>query len=65
MEWNCAWRPVLVLIVSFTAVHSIYWADMRMRAPLVPAIALLAAAGLSFNRDPKEIDENRQPRERH
>jgi 4-amino-4-deoxy-L-arabinose transferase-like glycosyltransferase len=42
-----AWRPVLVLIVGFTAVHSLYWADMRMRTPLVPAIALVAAAGLS------------------
>jgi hypothetical protein len=38
-----AWRPVLILIVSFTAVHALYWADMRMRTPLVPAIALLAA----------------------
>ena len=33
---------MLVLIVSFTAVHALYWADMRMRTPLVPAIALLA-----------------------
>ena len=42
-DW-IAWRPVLVLIVGFTAVHSLYWADMRMRTPLVPAVALLAAA---------------------
>ena len=45
-SWS-AWRPALVLIVSFTAVHSLYWADMRMRTPLVPAIALLAATCFS------------------
>lgn len=35
--------PVLV----FTVMHSLYWADQRMRAPLVPALALLAAWSLS------------------
>ena len=44
-EWS-RWWPLVALIVSFTCVHSLYWADMRMRAPLVPAIALLAARGL-------------------
>lgn len=44
------WGPVLLLILVFTAVHAVYWTDSRMRAPLVPAIALLAgngAAGVS------------------
>jgi hypothetical protein len=41
------WGPFLLLIISFTAVHFLYWADMRMRAPLVPAIALLAARGVA------------------
>jgi hypothetical protein len=40
-----AWRLPIVLIFSYSAVHFLYWADMRMRAPLVPAIALLAVAG--------------------
>jgi hypothetical protein len=39
------WWPLLALVAGFTFVHSLYWADMRMRAPLTPAIALLAAAG--------------------
>ena len=34
--------PLLV----FTALHSLYWSDQRMRAPLVPLLALLAAVGL-------------------
>ncbi len=38
------WWPTVVMILAFTCVHTLYWADMRMRAPLVPAIALLAAA---------------------
>jgi hypothetical protein len=45
-DWP-TWAPLSLLIVSVTAVHTLYWADMRMRAPLVPAIALLAVAGMS------------------
>lgn len=42
------WPGVIApsLILSLTAVHAFYWSDMRMRAPLVPAIALLAASGV-------------------
>lgn len=39
------WVWGLLLAAVFTAVHAVYWTDMRMRAPLVPFIALLAAAG--------------------
>jgi hypothetical protein len=31
------------LIIGLTVVHLVYWTDMRMRAPLVPAIALIVA----------------------
>ncbi len=40
------WHPLLRLIVAFTLVHALYWADMRMRTPLVPAIALIACQGV-------------------
>lgn len=40
-----AWWPLLLLIAAFVAVHAVYWTDARMRAPLVPAVALLAARG--------------------
>ncbi|MFQ5733450.1 MAG: ArnT family glycosyltransferase [Planctomycetaceae bacterium] len=43
-EWQ-RWWPLAALIVSFTAVHLVYWSNARMRAPLVPAIALLAMRG--------------------
>jgi hypothetical protein len=38
----------LLLAISFTAVHLVYWTDMRMRAPLIPAVALAAAAGTGW-----------------
>jgi len=41
------WSPLIWLLVSFTIVHLFYWTNMRMRAPLVPAIALLSVFGWS------------------
>jgi hypothetical protein len=38
------WLPGLWLLASFTLVHSVYWSNLRMRAPLVPVVAVLAAA---------------------
>jgi 4-amino-4-deoxy-L-arabinose transferase-like glycosyltransferase len=42
-----ALTPAVLLIVAFTAVHFVYWSDARMRAPCVPAAALLAAFACS------------------
>ena len=39
-----AWGTILVL--SVTAVHLVYWTNMRMRAPLIPQVALLAGLGV-------------------
>ncbi len=41
------WLWGLLLAGSVTALHAFYWADLRMRAPLVPLVALAAAAGLT------------------
>lgn len=46
-----AWEPLFWLVVSFTVVHIFYWTNMRMRAPLVPAIALLSVYGWSKSAD--------------
>lgn len=40
------WLPGLLLLACFTLVHSVFWSDMRMRAPLVPVVAMLAAYAL-------------------
>ena len=42
-RWPEIAAPALILALG--AVHAFFWSDMRMRAPLIPAIALIAAAG--------------------
>ncbi|MCA9119586.1 MAG: hypothetical protein H6822_13765 [Planctomycetaceae bacterium] len=37
----------LLLCVAFTCVHTLYWSNMRMRAPLMPYVCLLAASGMA------------------
>jgi hypothetical protein len=46
-SWH--WPRVVapMVLIALTAVHSIFWTDLRMRAPAVPAIALLAASAAS------------------
>lgn len=39
------WLFGLLLAFSFSLVHALYWTDMRMRAPVMPAVALAAALG--------------------
>ena len=36
----------LALLLSLTLLHSLYWANARMRAPAVPVLAILAVAGV-------------------
>jgi hypothetical protein len=40
------WSPLLLLLVTVTLAHAIYWSNARMRAPLMPAVAVLAAAAV-------------------
>lgn len=47
LRWNIVRQPWvwgLLLCFAFTAVHTFYWSNLRMRAPLVPVVALVAAA---------------------
>ena len=46
--WTSTWLWGLLLALSLTAVHSFYWTNMRMRAPLIPVVALAAAAGAAW-----------------
>jgi hypothetical protein len=39
--------PIPALLLTLTLVHAVYWSNMRMRAPAMPAIAMLAAAALT------------------
>jgi hypothetical protein len=52
------WVWGLLLCLSFTAVHTFYWTNLRMRAPLMPFVALVAAAAaLTQSRPPRELSE--------
>jgi len=45
-EKGCAttgWIWWVLLAAMFTAVHALFWTDMRMRAPLMPGVALAVA----------------------
>lgn len=39
-----SWLWGVLLCLAFTAVHTFYWTNLRMRAPLMPVVALVAAA---------------------
>ena len=49
-----------LIAIGLTLVHALFWTDVRMRAPIVPAIALMAAAvpllRLTPRRVPSEIE---------
>lgn len=47
--------PLLLLIASFTLVHLFYWSNVRMRAPLMPAVAIMAASTLVRSRGATSI----------
>jgi 4-amino-4-deoxy-L-arabinose transferase-like glycosyltransferase len=48
LKWRLLQTPWLwgvLLCVSLTAVHSVYWTDLRMRAPAIPFLCVAAAWG--------------------
>ncbi len=51
-EWRLReWLLPIALILSLSAVHAIYWSNMRMRAPLMAAV-YMAGCGLSVKKPP-------------
>jgi hypothetical protein len=56
-RWDRRWALALCVILTFTLAHLVYWSNMRMRAPLVPVIALVAARGLSSFSDRRKVNK--------
>lgn len=59
--WRMRWRVLrspwiwgMLLCLTFTAVHTFYWTNLRMRAPLMPFVAILAAAAFTLARSASE-----------
>ena len=48
------WLVGLLLILSLTAIHAIFWSNMRMRAPAMPCMMLLAVVSLSTSRSQRD-----------
>jgi hypothetical protein len=48
--WSWPRVSAVAVLAGLTAVHAVYWTDLRMRAPIVPAIALVAATALPSHR---------------
>ncbi len=46
-SWQWPRFAAVAPVVTLTLIHSVYWTDLRMRAPLVPALALVAASGVA------------------
>jgi hypothetical protein len=44
VSWQWPQVTAPLVLVGLNLVHALYWTDLRMRAPVVPAIALLAAS---------------------
>ncbi len=40
------WAAPLAVILLFTAIHLLFWSNLRMRAPVMPCISVLAAIGI-------------------
>jgi hypothetical protein len=51
----------LLLVGCLMAAHAVYWTDMRMRAPVMPLVALVAAAGISSVRKVTKKDVRTSP----
>ncbi len=50
--WSWPRIAAPLAILGLTIVHAFYWSDLRMRAPIVPAIALIASgASLSLGKN--------------
>jgi hypothetical protein len=52
---NWRWPRIAApaLLLALTAVHCVYWTDLRMRAPIVPAIALVVAGTFRGSHTPR------------
>lgn len=53
---SSAWLAPGLLLLTLTAVHAVYWSNMRMRAPLMPVIYIVACWPWSCGRSKHESE---------
>lgn len=44
------WWAIWLLAITLTGVHAVYWSNLRMRAPIMPAIAIMAVMSITPKR---------------
>ena len=49
------WLMPILLLLTLTAIHSIYWSNMRMRAPMMPVVYMIACWPLIRARTPTRL----------
>ncbi len=49
------WFMPLLLVITLTGIHMIYWSNMRMRAPLMPVVYMIACWPLMRARTPSRV----------
>jgi 4-amino-4-deoxy-L-arabinose transferase-like glycosyltransferase len=60
------WLWGVLLVLTFTAVHTVYWTNLRMRAPLMPLVGIASAVGLlRLRRIPQPEASRERPQPRH
>ncbi len=57
--WSWPRVAAPMMVIGLTMVHTLFWTDLRMRAPIVPAIALIAAGAGAFGRSPAPSSTSR------
>lgn len=48
------WWAIWLLAITLTGVHAVYWSNLRMRAPIMPAIAIIAVFSIAPKR-PRDL----------
>ena len=51
-----SWWAIWLLVITLTGVHAVYWSNLRMRAPAVPALAILAVLSVGRNVGVRSLD---------
>jgi 4-amino-4-deoxy-L-arabinose transferase-like glycosyltransferase len=46
--WRGPWLTATLVVLALSAVHAIYWSNMRFRAPIEPLLAILAAKSIEY-----------------
>lgn len=50
------WLPAIFIVLTLTAIHAVYWSNMRMRTPLMGPVYLLAINGIGLQLRNRDMD---------